>query len=85
MARPRVSHAAGGFQIWGIAVADSRQGSRFIGPCQHGMARPRVSDVAGSLQIWSIAATILNKQLRTANKGSSSRLGVGRGANYLSP
>jgi hypothetical protein len=35
--------------------------------------------------IWTVAANILNKQLRTAEKGCSSRLGVGRGANKSSP
>jgi hypothetical protein len=31
--------------------------------------------------VWRISANILNKQLRTADKEWSSRLGVGRGAN----
>jgi hypothetical protein len=35
--------------------------------------------------IWREAANILNKQSRTADKGSSSSLGVGRGANNSSP
>jgi hypothetical protein len=30
---------------------------------------------------WRVAANILNKQSRTADKGWSSILGVGRGAN----
>jgi hypothetical protein len=34
--------------------------------------------------IWRIAANILNKQSRTADKGWSSSLGVGRGANNSS-
>jgi len=34
---------------------------------------------------WSVAANILNKQSRTADKGRSSSLGVGRGANNSSP
>ena len=34
--------------------------------------------------IWRVAANILNKQLRTADKGWSSTLGVGRGANNSS-
>jgi hypothetical protein len=33
------------------------------------------------LQIWKVAANILNKQLWRAEKGWSSSLGVGRGAN----
>jgi hypothetical protein len=35
--------------------------------------------------IWRVAANILNKQSRTADKGWSSSLGVGRGANNASP
>jgi len=34
--------------------------------------------------IWRIAANILNKQSRTADKGWSSSLGVGQGANSSS-
>jgi len=34
--------------------------------------------------MWSVAANILNKQSQTANKGSSSSLGVGWGANISS-
>ena len=35
--------------------------------------------------IWRVAANKLNKQSRTADKGWSSSLGVGRGANNASP
>ena len=35
--------------------------------------------------IWRVAANILSKQSRTADKGWSSSLGVGRGANNSSP
>ena len=35
--------------------------------------------------IWRVAANILNKQSWTADKGWSSSLGVGRGANSSSP
>ena len=35
--------------------------------------------------IWRVAANILNRQSRTADKGWSSNLGVGRGANNSSP
>ena len=35
--------------------------------------------------IWWVAANILNKQSRTADKGWSSGLGVGRGVNKSSP
>jgi len=34
--------------------------------------------------VWRVAANILNKQSRTADKGWSSRLGVGRGVNNSS-
>jgi hypothetical protein len=54
-------------------------------PCHHGMARPQVADGGNGLQLWRVAANILNKQSRTADKGWSSRLGVGRGANNSSP
>jgi hypothetical protein len=37
------------------------------------------------LQIWRVAANILNKQSWTAEKGWSSRLVVGEGANNSSP
>jgi hypothetical protein len=33
------------------------------------MARPLVADGGEGLQIWRVAANILNKQLRTADKG----------------
>jgi hypothetical protein len=42
---------------------------------------PQVADGGDGLQIWRVAANILNKQSRTADKGWSSSLGVGRGAN----
>ena len=35
--------------------------------------------------IWMVAANKLNKQLRTADEGWSSSLGIGRGANNASP
>jgi hypothetical protein len=35
--------------------------------------------------IWRVVANILNKQLRSADKGWSSSLGVGRSANNSSP
>jgi hypothetical protein len=54
-------------------------------PCHHGMARPQVADGGDGLQFWRLAANILNKQSRTADKGWSSSLGVGRGANNSSP
>jgi hypothetical protein len=37
------------------------------------------------LQLWRVAANTLNRQSRTADKGWSSSLGVGRGANNSSP
>jgi hypothetical protein len=54
-------------------------------PFHHGKARPQVTDGGNDLQIWRIAANILNKQSLTADKGCSSTLGVGRGANNSSP
>jgi hypothetical protein len=45
------------------------------------MALPQVADGGDGLQIWRVAANLLNKQSRTADKGWSSRFGVGRGAN----
>jgi hypothetical protein len=50
-------------------------------PCHHGMACLQIADGGDTLQFWRVAANILNKQWRTADKGSSSSLGVGRGAN----
>jgi hypothetical protein len=43
------------------------------------MAHPQVAEGGDDLQIWRVAANILNKQSRTAYKGSSSILGVGVG------
>jgi hypothetical protein len=39
----------------------------------------------GTASSWRLAVNILNKQPRTNNKGRSSSLGVGRGANNPSP
>jgi hypothetical protein len=47
--------------------------------CHHGMARPQVADGGDGRQILRVAANLLNKQSRTADKGCSSSLGVGRG------
>jgi hypothetical protein len=52
--------------------------------CHHSMARPQVADGGDSLQIWRVGANISNKQLQTADKGWSSSLGVGHGANNSS-
>jgi hypothetical protein len=49
------------------------------------MARPQVVDGGDALQVWRVAANILNKQLQAVDKGWSSSLGVGRGANNSSP
>jgi hypothetical protein len=48
-------------------------------PCHHGMARPQFAGGGDGLQILKVAANILNKQSRTADRGWSSGLGVGRG------
>jgi hypothetical protein len=50
-----------------------------------GMARPQFADGGDAPQIRRVAANILNNQSRTADKGWSSSLGVGRGANNSSP
>jgi len=47
------------------------------------MPRPRVAD-GGTAANMEVAARILNKESRTADKGLSSTLGVGRGANNTS-
>jgi len=44
------------------------------------MARPQVMDEEQP-PLWRVAANILNKQSRKADKGWSSSLGVGWGAN----
>jgi hypothetical protein len=44
------------------------------------MARSRVANGGEGLQIWRVVANTLNKQPRTADKGWSCNLGVGRGA-----
>ena len=44
--------------------------------------RPQVADERPP--IWRVAANTLNKQSRTADKGRSSSLGLGRGANSSS-
>jgi hypothetical protein len=54
-------------------------------PCHHGMACPQVADGRDGLQVWRVAANILNKQLQTVDKGWSSSLQVGCGANKSSP
>jgi hypothetical protein len=49
------------------------------------MTCPRIADRGDGLQMQRVAAYTLNKQLRTADKGWSSSLEVGRGANKSSP
>ena len=55
-----------------------------VGPFQHGMARLQVAD-GGMISSMGVAANILNKQSCTADKGWSSTLGVGCGANNSTP
>jgi hypothetical protein len=43
------------------------------------MARPQVADGGEGLQIWRVAANILNNQSQAADKGWTSRLGLGVG------
>jgi len=45
------------------------------------MVRSEVADGRDGLQTWRVATHILNEQSRTADKGWSSSLGVGRGVN----
>jgi hypothetical protein len=47
------------------------------------MACLGVAAVGNSLQVWKIATNILNKQLRTTDKGCSSGFGVGREGKQL--
>jgi len=47
------------------------------GSCHRSMARSQVIDVGTASRFGGVAADILNKQLRTAEKGWSSSLGVG--------
>jgi hypothetical protein len=49
------------------------------------MVRSRVADRGDGLQVWRVAVNMLNKQLRTADSGWSSSLGVGWWANNPSP
>jgi len=57
----------------------------YVDSCHHGMGRPYVTNGEDGFQIWKVAVNILNKQSRTADKGWSSILGLGRGANNSSP
>jgi hypothetical protein len=57
----------------------------FVGPCHHGMAGHRAADGGDGLQIRRVAASVLNKQSRITDKGWSSSLGFGRGADNSSP
>jgi hypothetical protein len=55
-----------------------------VRPYHHGMARPRVPDEEGGPRIRKVDENLLNKQSRTADKGRSSNLKVGGGANNIS-
>ena len=50
----------------------------------HGVARPQVADGGDGLRIRRVAAIILNRMLRTTDKGWIPGFGVGRGANNSS-
>jgi hypothetical protein len=54
-------------------------------PCHYSMVRPQVADGRNNLQLWRVAANTLNKQPQTANRGWSSIMGDGCGANNLAP
>jgi hypothetical protein len=49
------------------------------------MEHPQVVDGENGLQMWREVADILNKQSRTAGKGSFSGFGFERGADNSSP
>jgi hypothetical protein len=53
-------------------------------PCHHGMMCHQVADGGDGLQIWRVDTNILNNQSWTADRGWSSSLGDGLGANYSS-
>jgi hypothetical protein len=55
------------------------------GSCQYNMARPQVEEIGDGLQLWRAAANVLNMQPRTASKGWSCSLEVGRGDENPSP
>jgi hypothetical protein len=52
-----------------------------VSPLSPRHGAPQLADGGDGPPIWRVAANILNKQSRTADKGWSSSLGVGRGAN----
>jgi hypothetical protein len=54
-------------------------------PCQHGKARPQVAVGGDGRHIWRVDANILNTPSRTADRGWSSWMGVGGGANKPVP
>ena len=55
-----------------------------VGPCHDGIARPQVADAGAASDMEDSCEYILNKQSQKADKGWSSTLGVGRGANNSS-
>jgi hypothetical protein len=84
MGQNSLQSTAGSFLRSMQLIHNKQNGFRYLYrwvPCHHGMARAQVADGGNGLQIWSVAANILNKQSRTADKGWSSSLSVGRGAN----
>jgi len=54
-----------------------------VGPCHREMAGPRVADQGEGHQIWKVAGCI-DQQLRKADKGLSSSLGLEGGAKICS-
>jgi len=56
----------------------------YVGPSHQDMVHPKVADGGDGLQIWRVAMNISNKQSWTANKGSSSSMGVVQGASNSS-
>jgi hypothetical protein len=51
----------------------------------HVKSGPQVADGGDGLQIWMVGENILNKQSRTADRGWSYSLGVGRRGNDPTP
>jgi hypothetical protein len=68
-----------------VNISYSTLGSRSSSKCLRIQSLPQVADGRDGVQIWRVAANILNKQSRTADRGWSSSLGVGRGANNPPP
>jgi len=47
-------------------------------PCHYGMTCPQITDGGNGIQTWKVAVNILNKQLRSTNRGWFPSLGIRR-------